>query len=141
MARPRGGDWLADLMDGLRAAGVTTLVSALTPGEEMELELRDEAAAAHRAGLEFVAFPIPDRSVPRVAVARPVLQRLAESVSAGGYLVAHCRAGIGRSALIAAGVLVLEGADPAAVWDLIESSRGCPVPDTDEQRQWVNELL
>jgi len=42
MARPRGGDWLADDIAALRQAGVRVVVSALTSGEMEELELAKE---------------------------------------------------------------------------------------------------
>jgi protein-tyrosine phosphatase len=50
---------------------------------------------------------------------------------------AHCRAGIGRSSLLAASLLIQSGFSPQDAFDAIEKSRGCPVPDTLEQRNWV----
>jgi hypothetical protein len=49
----------------------------------------------------------------------------------------HCRAGIGRSALVAACVLVLMGMAPGTAFDLIGKARGVRVPDTEGQREWV----
>jgi protein-tyrosine phosphatase len=50
----------------------------------------------------------------------------------------HCRAGIGRSSLIAACVLVLLGLAPAMAFDRIGKARGLKVPDTEGQRDWVD---
>ena len=46
MARPRGGDWLADEMRALSEAGADILVSALTTDEANELDLARERTAA-----------------------------------------------------------------------------------------------
>lgn len=54
MARPRGGDWLADEMAALREAGADVVVCMLTASELRELELTEEAAAAEAAGIRLV---------------------------------------------------------------------------------------
>ena len=45
-----------------REAGLDVVTSSLTREEVAELELRDEEALAREQGLEFHAFPIPDRT-------------------------------------------------------------------------------
>ncbi|MFJ5229050.1 tyrosine protein phosphatase [Kitasatospora sp. NPDC088391] len=140
MARPRGGDWLAEELAGLAAAGVTDLVSALTPAENAELGLTAEAELARAAGLRFVALPIPDRTTPEPAEVLPTIRELTERLRAGGHVVTHCRAGIGRSSLLAAAVLVLTGTDADTAWGLIGRARGLAVPDTPEQRAWTDLL-
>jgi hypothetical protein len=37
LARPRGGDWLADEVEGWRDAGLEVVVSLLSKGEEVEI--------------------------------------------------------------------------------------------------------
>src|SRR5689334_15642611 len=64
MAKPRGGDWLADEMIALHAAGVDILVCALTTAERDKVDLSEEPQAAINAGLQFVSIPILDRNVP-----------------------------------------------------------------------------
>ena len=137
MARPRGGDWLRDEMTALAGAGVDVLVCALTASELDELGLVDESREARAAGLRFVAVPIPDRTVPEPDAIRPVLRELAGRLHDGAHVVTHCRAGIGRSSLLAAGVLILGGTDADTVWSAIERARGLAVPDTAEQRAWT----
>src|SRR3954468_23295150 len=102
MAKPRAGDWLADEMAALHAAGVTVLVCALTPDEVDEVDLTDEPRAARDAGLQFVSIPIPDRGVPDPVAVLPALRRIATQVHTGAHVVTHCRFGIGRSSLLAA---------------------------------------
>lgn len=140
MARPRGGDWLEDEMAALRNLGVDVLVSALPPSEQAELGLLGEAAAARRAGLEFVTIPIRDRGVPEVATTLPMLRELARRLHLGAQVAVHCRVGIGRASMLAAAILVLDGTDPDQAWRQIGRARGLPVPDTEEQRRWAGDL-
>jgi len=138
MACPRGGDWVADEMAGLCAAGVDVLVSALTDSELAELHLTAEPEMARQAGLTYISCPIPDRGVPPAAA--PItdfIGHLEERLSAGQFLVVHCRAGIGRSSLIAAAVLVREGLGPTEAWERISTARGFQVPDTEAQQAWL----
>jgi protein-tyrosine phosphatase len=83
-------------------------------------------------------LPIPDRSVPSDAAdfLRRVDQ-LAEMVKDGRSLGVHCLASIGRSSVLAVSVLVRLGLDPGEAFDAVESARGCSIPDTPDQRQWV----
>lgn len=46
--------------------------------------------------------------------------------------------GIGRSGLMAAGVLIQLGITADMAWQRISKARGISVPDTDEQKQWVS---
>ncbi|MEU4497547.1 tyrosine protein phosphatase [Streptomyces sp. NPDC023998] len=140
MAKPRGTDWLEDEMNALSSAGVDVLVCALTQPELNELGLAVEAQAATAAGLQFVALPIPDRTVPELATVLPTLHSLAELLREGAHVVTHCRFGIGRASLLAASLLILNGVDPDTAWNHLEQARGLCVPDTPEQREWTVEL-
>jgi protein-tyrosine phosphatase len=65
------------------------------------------------------------------------VDELVARITAGGHVVVHCRAGIGRSSLIAAVVLVRLGVDVDVAWEVVAAARGVPVPETDDQRRWV----
>lgn len=139
MAHPRGGSLLADEMAALAAAGVHLLVSALTSGEYRRLALAAEPRAAHGAGLEFVSFPIPDRRAPAPSAACDMLvDRLAATVRAGGFVVVHCWGGVGRSSLLAAATLVRLGLAPPEAWRRISAARGLPVPENADQVGWLD---
>lgn len=140
MARPRGDDWLEDEMTALKSTGVDILVCALTGPELDELGLADEPRTAVTAGLQFVPIPIPDRNVPDLTTILPTLRRLSDELRDGAHVVAHCRAGIGRSSLLAAALLILAGIDPDMAWSQVERARGLAVPDTAEQREWPMSL-
>ena len=140
MARPRGGDWLEDELRALGLAGVQAVVCALTPDEQDELNLADEQRVAEAAGLSFLPAPIPDRTVPEFDAVAGVVEEAARIVDEGGHVAVHCRAGIGRSSLLVAAVLVTEGFSAQEAWERIEKARGLPVPDTEEQREWIERL-
>src|SRR3954466_3658245 len=101
--RPRGGDWLADEISAWRRAGIQVVASLLTPDEAADLGIADEATLSRTAGIDFISFPIPDRGVPESAAAAALLTTLAAALADGKTVAVHCRQGIGRSAVIAAG--------------------------------------
>jgi protein-tyrosine phosphatase len=138
VARPRGGDWLGDELSALAREGIDVLVSMLTEDESNELGLHGESEECKAAAIEFINLPIPDRSVPldKDGFLRSV-EELAEMVRAGRFLGVHCRASIGRSSVLAASVLVRLGWNPNTAFSAVEAARGCSIPDTPEQRQWV----
>ncbi|MGH2719382.1 MAG: tyrosine protein phosphatase [Actinomycetota bacterium] len=141
MARPRGGDWLQDELAALRAAGVDMVACTLTAAEMMELDLTGEPATAVQAGLGFVALPIADRGVPSAESALPILRRLLAELRLGRTLAVHCRMGIGRSSMIAASLLVMDGVEVEAAWAEAALARGLNVPDTAEQRAWIRQFV
>jgi protein-tyrosine phosphatase len=141
MAMPRGGEWLADDMAALRAAGGDVLVSALTPDEVEEAGLQEEAHLAGLAGLRFGSVPIADMTVPVGEDILPALRLLARDLRDGSHVVTHCWAGIGRSSLLAASLMVLNGTAPDEAWRLISEARGRTVPETTDQRDWIFGLL
>jgi protein-tyrosine phosphatase len=138
MARPRGGDWLPDEIQAWREAGVDVVVSLLTLEEQGELGLTDEASLCQQAHLVFHTFPIPDRSVPpQLAAAKHLITEIVEALNVEKHGAIHCRMGIGRSAMIAAAVLIALGETPERALVSVEAARGLPIPDTPEQAQWV----
>jgi protein-tyrosine phosphatase len=142
MPRPRAGDWLADEVTAWKAEGVDILLSLLEPEEVAELDLRNVPMLCRRAGIEHIAFAIPDRGVPAsIGETASLVRRLSGALAAGKAVAIHCRAGIGRSALIAACVLARNGYDVGGAFDTIAEARGVAVPDTDAQRVWVSAFL
>ena len=138
-ARPRGGDWLEDELRAWHNAGVNTVLSLLTAGEEKDLDLTTESLVAKREGLKFVSLPIPDRQVPSSpSEVAPVLDKLAVELASGKNAVIHCRQGVGRSGMLAACLLVMRGKDPGSAVMELERARGTAVPETAEQRHWID---
>jgi protein-tyrosine phosphatase len=138
MPRPRGGDLLADELRSLREQGVDVVVSLLRTSESAELGLADEEARCREVGIDFVSFPITDRSIPDSHPETMALARRLRLLAAGGKGVAiHCRVGVGRASLVAACVLILEGHSAEMAFARIAAARAHEVPDTAAQREWV----
>jgi len=139
--RPRGGDWLEDELSGWRNAGVDTLVSLLDDAETAEFGLQREGEFAEAAGIGFISFPICDRSVPdSAAAARLLLSKLTSNLESGRNIAIHCRQGIGRSALIAAAVLVTSGMPPDEAIRVVSTARGRTTPETQAQIEWIRQM-
>jgi protein-tyrosine phosphatase len=142
MPRPSGGDWLEEEIVSLREQGVHVLVSLLTADEVDELGLTEEPRLCEAVGIQFLSFPIPDRCVPsRKDSVSEFIRNLNHSHTAGKSIVFHCRAGIDRSAIMAACLLASDGMSVDDASQGIADARGCRVPDTLEQRSWVANLF
>ncbi len=111
----------------------------LEEDEAIDFGLGREQSAAEEAKIIFVNFPVPDRSVPPDHDAYvEFLAEIEEHLTAGRRIGIHCRACIGRSSVVAASLLIRSGVSPEDAWTQVSVARGLPVPDTKEQRSWVN---
>ncbi len=140
--RPRGGDWLEDELAAVRREGVDVLISLLTPPEQTELGLDNEADACRRTGIQYMNFAIPDRDVPdsRRDFAA-LLADVTAALNSGKRVGAHCRAGIGRSSLLIAALLCHQGMPPDEAFSKISEARGLTVPDTPDQVTWLTHFF
>jgi protein-tyrosine phosphatase len=137
--RPRGEEWLDDEMLALQEAGIDVLVSMLQADEARELGLGREASSAREIGLTFLNFPVPDVGVPLDASSfARFLEELEHLIASGRSVGVHCRACIGRASITSASLLIRSGVPPEDAWRQISATRGCSVPDTIEQRDWVD---
>ena len=136
--RPRGGEWLEQDIRILRNDGIDILVSMLSPEESRELDLEQEKTVCSSAGVSFVNFPVPDRQVPPSRLGfLTFAQFVHKSASEGKSVGVHCRACIGRSSVLLATVMRLEGFSAKEAFERISVARGLSVPDTQEQAKWV----
>lgn len=139
MPRPRTGDWLADEIASWQDAGIDMVVSLLEFAEAEELGLCAESDLCEKAGVRFLHFPISDRSIPRLeSSVTELVNNLVAELRGGRGVGIHCRMGIGRSSTIAVCVLAALGMPVDIAWQAVEGARGLPVPDTNEQRDWVD---
>jgi protein-tyrosine phosphatase len=141
MPHPHGGDWLEDEMKAFSFEGVDVLVSLLTPEEVVELDLQHEAEICQSQGIVYLSYPIFDLNVPPFSADTfALLEALKAYLAQGKHVAVHCWMGLGRSALIAASVLVLGGYTPERACKVLSIVRGHNVPEMEEQRAWVKAL-
>jgi len=135
---PHGDERLKDDLSQIKRGGVETLVSLLEAEEAAWLGLAEEGALAEEAGMKFLSYPIPDVHVPPNAASfRSFVAGLADRLRAGERIGMHCRGSIGRSPLTAACTLIHMGWKATDALAAIRSARGCMIPDTAEQLEWI----
>lgn len=140
MAKPVSGDWIEDEFIGLKRLGVDKVVSLLEYSEQVDLGLEEEEVLCIKNKIEFSSFPIPDRCLPETRKAIDFIRQIYSEICSGKHIVIHCRAGIGRTGIIAGGILIKSGIDPKKAIDCISLARGVQIPDTDEQEAWLYSL-
>jgi len=140
--RPQGDDLLDDEMLALKEAGIDVVVSMLQKDEARKAGLEREASSAEENGLLFHNFPVPDRGVPLDTSSFIEFLKGLESLLAQGKRIGvHCRASIGRSSVTSASLLIRSGIPFETAWLQISVARDCLVPDTEEQREWVDRTM
>jgi protein-tyrosine phosphatase len=140
MPRPRADEWLKAEIASLQKAGVTDLVSMLTLSEEVEIGLLFEPNFCDEFGIRFHRYSLPDRSVPLQPAFDDFIASLLPVLQHGGFIAIHCRAGIGRSSVVAAGFLCALGVPAHEALRRISHARGFDVPDTQEQLDFILSL-
>ena len=140
MAHPaREGD-AAMMIRDLAAQGVRQVISLLDADEARELGLEHGAELVHQQSMDFVSFPIPDMGLPRsVEDFASLSNNLFHQVEVGINTLIHCRAGIGRSGLLASAVLLHGGRNVQQAFVRVSHMRGCRVPETPQQGDWLLE--
>jgi Cyclin-dependent kinase inhibitor 3 (CDKN3) len=131
------GAWERDLeadLDVVGAWGPTLLVTLVEEHEFKRLGVPTFRAAVLGRGLEWRHLPIPDAGVPDAAFEDAwdnVGAGVRSALRSGGRVLLHCRAGLGRTGMIAARVLVELGMAPDEAIRAVRAAR----PDTIETRK------
>jgi len=118
--------------------GIKLVVSLLEANEARTLGLEGERESIKALGMDFVSFPIPDMGIPTsVEKFASLSKMLLKQVNTGSNTLVHCHAGIGRSGLMAAGILLHCDLNPKQAFAHVSKMRGVRVPETPEQEYWL----
>jgi len=138
MARPRSGEWIDEEFQGISDFGINQIVSLLGNSESFALGLKDERCLTESNGMTFLSFPIRDCCLPSsIEKFIELTKRLHQEITQGENTVIHCRAGIGRTGIVAAGILLHGGFTAEDAFEKISEKRKVQVPDTQEQKEWI----
>jgi len=140
--RPRGGEWLEDEATAWKYAGLDVIVSMLDAEETRAFELEREAEFCAATGIEFFSFPVTDRSVPDLNQSFwQLTEKLRKFLLEGKNVGIHCRQSIGRAPLLAAVLMTLFGVEPNEAFRQLSIARGVEVPETAEQKEWLEKFV
>ena len=108
---PNPRDWRV-----IRAAGIAAVVDLRAEAEEV-------SSLAHAGGLEYLRLPIEEHTAPTEAELQGVANWICERLAAGRPVLVHCRAGLGRSPLVACAALVRHGLSLEAASAMLKQGR------------------
>lgn len=118
--------------------GIKLVVSLLETNEARTLGLDAERELVKALDMDFVSFPIPDMGIPTsVEKFASLSKMLLRQIDAGVNTLVHCHAGIGRSGMMAAGILLHCDLSPQLAFTHVSKIRGVRVPETRQQEDWL----
>lgn len=127
-----GGRILHDEWPRLSQEGLGAVVDCRAEG-------RDPDALLARLGIDFLHLPTADSGDFDAAAVTAAASWIDQRRAAGRRVLVHCRAGRGRSVLLAAAALALRGISPDESLDLIRAKRPIVTP-TPGQEQRLREF-
>lgn len=114
------------------------MISLLTEEEKAMLHLQEEGPMSKAFGIEFKEFPIADMSIPGAQRFMKFIEELYGRTNELDRMLIHCRAGIGRSSLIALGLMTRHGFVLKESVELVSRIRGYDVPQSRSQRKLLS---
>jgi protein-tyrosine phosphatase len=114
------------------------LISLLENREAKFLKLEDESEEAKKVYSEFIHFPIPDMGIPVYKVFVTFIDLMFFKTQHSKKIIIHCKHGIGRSGLIALGLMVKDGNDLIESIKTISKIRGYDIPQSRSQRKLIS---
>lgn len=137
MPKPDGYN-LEEAIAYFRLLGINRVVSLLETHEIKRFSLEKEGSLCERKGIAFTHFPITDSQLPQdLKTFQLLVKGLHAELTQGGNIAIHCRAGIGRTGMLAACILRRDGHDPDNAIQILSQARGFPIPETDQQHDFI----
>jgi protein-tyrosine phosphatase len=115
------------------------VVSFLQINEAKSLGLEYEETELAKNQIEFINFQIKDHNVPQFILPfNQLVKVLSADLDQGKNLALHCYAGIGRTGMLAAAVLINQGESVDSALIKLSKVRGLRVPETLQQISWLH---
>ncbi len=137
MPCPPAGKLLETISDLKQLQKVTCVLSMLALEEMPLLGVADEAMLCATNDIRFFSYPIEDFGLPDLGAFQELIADLVALLRAGEHIAVHCRAGIGRSGMVAACVLTALGQSAQDAIRTVSEVRGVSIPDTVEQGRFI----
>jgi len=134
------GPWERDLgadLDVIASWRPSVVITLVEDAEFALLGVPGFAGAVSQKGLPWRHLPIPDAGVPNAAFERAWAVTGAEARNVlldGGRVLLHCRAGLGRTGMIAARLLVELGEPPEDAIAKVRSARPGAIETSSQER-------
>ena len=139
MPKPPRGNQLSSYIQYLSQRKIDVLVSLLQFQEVNSFALVNEGTHCETHNIEFINFQIKDHSIPQFFLPfNQLIEKLYIDLKLGKNIAIHCYAGIGRTGLTAAALLIKSGLDVDSALIALSQTRGLRVPETIEQITWLH---
>jgi len=139
MPKPPGGSQLAEYINYLKSKNIDVLVSLLQYQEVVNHSLLNEGVECEDLSIEFINFHIQDHNTPQFFVPfNQLIEQLVSRIELDKNLAIHCYAGIGRTGLVAASILIKMGMQVDEALIKLSQIRGLRVPETIQQISWLH---
>jgi protein-tyrosine phosphatase len=128
----------ADL-ETIRAWGASAVMSLVEPHEFARLGVPDFAQAIASTPLQWIQVPITDMATPghaTLAAWRAHGPALLQALNSGQRVLVHCAAGLGRTGMLVAKLLVLHGVRADEAIKQVRRARPGTI-ETEAQADWV----
>lgn len=139
MPKPPGAHQLPAFVEFLAKQEISVMVSLLQFEEVHSFSLVNEHVECETNEIEFINFPIKDHDVPQFFMPfNHMIEKLVDLLEAGENIAIHCYAGIGRTGLVAASMLIKQGFQVDEALIELSKVRGIRVPETLPQITWLH---
>ena len=137
-----GRQWVRSLdadLEAIQTWGASTVLSLIEPHEFARLGVPDFAQAIARTPLQWLPMPITDMATPGAATRaawRAQGPALLQALNGGQRVLVHCAAGLGRTGMLVAKLLVLHGVSADDAIAQVRRARPGTI-ETEAQAEWV----
>jgi len=135
---PKGGDHLERSMGELRDCGTTMIISLLTYPESLQLGLSSEADVSKTHSIEFINFPIMDKGICGFDQFVEFIEFVYRKTNEFESILIHCQHGVGRSGMVALGLMIRDGKELEESIMSVSKTRGYDVPQSLAQRKLLS---